>query len=327
MSDFRWAHPWAFGIAAIVLMWWGYRWWRGRRGELPALAYPDAGRLVDLPRGWRVRLRGIPDILRGLAWVFLVVALARPQGGDVREVLRGRGIDLVFVLDISGSMAAVDFEPKNRLEAAKQVISEFLDGRTFDRVGVVLFAREAFVLVPLTLDYRALRGLLARARLVTEVEDDSGQRPYFDGTNPGSGLAAAEAMMRDSDARSKVAVLLTDGAHNAGLDPVLSAQAVAALGVRVYTIGMGRPESMGGDPLDEPTLQAMADAGNGLYFRAEDTDGLRRVVSQIDRLERSPVERQLVIPWQDWAWGWLTAGLILLFIERVLRMTVWGERL
>jgi len=337
MSDFRFAHPWALLFLVLGAGWWVYQ---RRRGGVQAagLTYSDAARLVSLPMGWRVRFRAVPDILRGLAWVCLVIGLARPQGGDAREVLRGRGIDLVFALDISGSMAALDFEPVNRLEAAKAVIAEFLEGRTFDRVGVVAFARDAYSLVPLTLDYDVLRQLLSRVRLVTELTDQTGSQTFFDGTNAGAGLAAAESMMRGSPAQSKVVILLTDGANNAGLDPVLAAAAVNTLGIRVYTIGMGKPGDVpfpdggGGvrmvlSDLDEPTLTAMAESAGGAYFRAEDTDGLRRVTSEIDRLERSPVQRQTVVPWQDMAWGWVWAALILLLIERLLRVTVWDGAL
>jgi Ca-activated chloride channel family protein len=276
----------------------------------------------------------VPDALQALALVCLMIGLARPQGGDAREVLRGQGIDLVFVLDISGSMAALDFEPVNRLEAAKAVIGEFLDGRAFDRIGVVTFARDAYVLVPLTLDYAIVRDLLARVRLITQVTDASGARVGFDGTNPSAGMAAAEAMMRDSRALSRVVVVLTDGDYNAGIDPVLAAEATALLGVRTYTIGIGRtgevpfPTDDGGvrtveSDLDEAVLQAVATAGGGAYFRAEDTEGLRGVIAQIDRLERSPVERQTIIPWQDWAWGWVWMAFGVLMLERVLRVTVW----
>lgn len=334
MGEFRFAHPWALLILAIAVGWWLYQ---RRQGNVQsaALTYSDAARLTGLPTGWRVRFRAVPDILRGLAFVCLVIGLARPQSGDAREVLRGRGIDLIFAIDISGSMAALDFEPINRLEAAKAVIGEFLEGRIFDRVGVVAFARDAYSLVPLTLDYDVLRELLGRVNLVTALTDPLGQQVFFDGTNAGAGLAAAEAMMRASPAQSKVVVLLTDGANNAGLDPVMAAAAVHTLDVRVYTIGMGKtgdvpfPDAAGGvtliqSDLDEPTLTAMAEAADGAYFRAEDTDGLRAVIAEINRLERSPVRRQTIVPWQDSAWAWLWGALILLVSERLLRVTVWG---
>lgn len=334
MFEFRFAHPWALLILVGLAGWWLYqRRQLGQRGA--ALMYSDIGRLGAIPAGWRVRGRWLPDGIKLAALVCLVIGLARPQGGEGREVLRGRGIDLVFVLDISTSMAALDFEPINRLEAAKAVIGSFIEGRTFDRVGVVAFAREAYTVVPLTLDYDILRELLARVTLVSQLVDLSGGQVFFDGTNAGAGLAAAESMTRGSPAQSKVVVLLTDGSNNAGLDPITAAEAVGALGIRVYTIGMGRlgddipfPDDDGGvrfvqSDLDEPTLTAMAEATGGLYFRAEDTDGLRRVTEQIDRLERSPVQRQVFVPWRDWAWGWVWAGFGLLVAERVLRLTVW----
>src|SRR5688500_4377834 len=148
--------------------------------------------------------------MRAVAWLLLVIALARPQTGQAREVLRGQGIDIVIALDISGSMAALDFQPDNRLEVAKRVIGEFVAGRSYDRVGVVVFARNAYHLVPLTLDYTVLQTLLGGVKLVTALIDPSGMNSSLDGTAAGTGIASAAAMMRESKARSKVIVLFTD---------------------------------------------------------------------------------------------------------------------
>ncbi len=330
MPMFRFAHPAALLLLALLAGWILVR-WRASHTTMqpPAVRFSDTRLVSGVATGWRVRLRGLPDVLRAAAWLLLVIALARPQSGSAREVIRGQGIDIVLALDISGSMAALDFAPQNRLQAAKAVIGEFIAGRSFDRIGLVVFARSAFHQAPLTLDYPVLRQLLERVRLVTEVRGR-----LLDGTAIGLGIASAGAMMADGTAPSRVIVLLTDGSNNAGLDPLTAAQAVAALGMRVYVIGMGTTgivpvPDLNGDiqytesDLDEPALRQIAAAGRGLYFRAEDIEGLRQIYDEIDRLERSPVERRVVVPWQDQAWALLAAALALLLAERVARRTLW----
>jgi Ca-activated chloride channel family protein len=328
--EFRFAHPWAFALLAVGgwLIW--RRYWRA---DGAAVLYSDL-RLTDgLPRSWRVRLAPLPDILRAGAWLLLLIALARPQTGQAREVLRGQGIDIVIALDISGSMAALDFQPDNRLEVAKQVIAEFVAGRSYDRVGVVVFARNAYHLVPLTLDYTVLQELLSGIKLVTALIDPSGVQASLDGTAAGTGIASAAAMMRDSQARSKVIILFTDGATNEGLDPVMAAEAAHALGITVYAVGIGMPGDVPfpepdgtiitvPSDLDEETLQRVTETGGGRYFRATDAEGLREITAQIDRLERSPVQRQTVVPWKDQSEALLLFAVAALLIERLLRLTV-----
>lgn len=333
---FRFAHPWALillPLAALVLIWMlrrhGWRWtWQN-----PALRYSDTRLVEGIARGWRARLARLPDLLRLAAWVLLVFALARPQAGQSREVLRGSGIDIVLGVDISGSMAALDFAPDNRLEAAKNVIGEFIDGREFDRIGLVVFARRAFHQSPLTLDYRVLRQLLDDVRLISDMTDAQGQQLLPDGTAVGLGMISAASMLRDSTAPSKVVILLTDGENNAGIDPLTAAEALQAMGIRVYTIGMGKlgeiptPGADGGivfieSELNEEALQAIADRTGGVYFRAEDTEALRAVYAEIDTLERSRVERRVIIPWQDQAAPLLWGALALLVLERALRRTL-----
>lgn len=330
MIEFRFAHPWAFVLLAVGgwLIWRGY--WRAANA---AALYSDLRLTVALPHSWRVRFAPLPDILRAAAWLLLLIALARPQTGQAREVLRGQGIDIVIALDISGSMAALDFQPDNRLEVAKRVIGEFVAGRSYDRVGVVVFARNAYHLVPLTLDYTVLQTLLGGVKLVTALIDPSGMNSSLDGTAAGTGIASAAAMMRESKARSKVIVLFTDGATNEGLDPVTAAEAARALGITVYAVGIGMPgdvpfpETDGTittvpSDLDEETLQRLTEAGGGRYFRATDAEGLREITAQIDRLERSPVQRQTVVPWKDQSAGLLLLAVGLLLIERLLRVTI-----
>lgn len=336
-AAFRFAHPWALPLLAIAIAFLVYAYLRQRKGlavwSPAAMRYSDVRLVTSLPEGWRVRLRPLPDMLAALAWVLLVIALARPQNGQVREVLRGQGIDIVLALDISGSMAALDFEPDNRLAAAKTVIGEFIQGREFDRIGLVVFARNAFHQSPLTLDYTVLNDLLGKVRLVTDIVDAEGNALLLDGTAIGLGIASAATMLRDSAAPSKVIIVLTDGDNNAALDPITAAQAASVLDIRVYSIGMGKtglvpvPNQDGEivmveSDLNEAALLEIAETASGLYFRAEDTEGLRQIYDEIDRLERSRVERQVFVPWRDQAAGWLAAAFVLLLIERLLRRTV-----
>lgn len=332
--QFRFAHGWALIFLAGAVLWLGWRYRRdGLRSSPVTLLYSDIRLMTDLPMGWRVRLRRLPDVLKSLAWLLLVFALARPQIGNARELLRGEGIDIVLALDISGSMAALDFQPGTRLDAARRVITDFIAGRQFDRIGLVVFARSAYQQAPLTLDYDVLSRLLEQVQIVNEIVDANGRPVLLDGTAIGLGVASAGTMLRDSTAPSKVIVLLTDGDNNAALDPLTAADAVAALGVRVYTIGMGTsgqvpiPDNSGNilyteSDLDEPTLQEIAVRTGGLYFRAEDPAGLQSIYEAIDRLERARVERQVFVPWQDVAWPLIVGALVLLIVERLLRDTL-----
>ncbi len=327
--EFRFAYPLALSLLALLAIFIVPRLarWRPQSG---LMQYSDTRLFAGLPVSGRARLYWLPDALRLLAWVLLVFALARPQTGNQIEVLRGRGIDMVLALDISGSMAALDFEPLNRLEAAKMVMADFIDEREFDRIGLVVFARTAYHQAPLTLDYGVLTTLLDEVRMVTDLR---GGAQMLDGTAIGLGIASSANLLRDDSTPSRVIILLTDGANNAGLDPILAAEAAAALDIRLYTIGMGAPGMMAlpigdGDiqmvesDLDEDVLRRIADIGGGLYFRADDTPGLRQIYRQINTLERSDVERRVRVRWQDQAARLLLMALLLMLLERGLRRSV-----
>jgi Ca-activated chloride channel homolog len=325
---FRFAYPGVFLLLLIpiALKILAYR--RGWKALSPVLMYSDLRLIYGLPIGWRVRFRHIPDILRGATWLILVIALSRPQGGQSQQMIRGQGIDIVLVLDISGSMSALDFAPQNRLEAAKRVIRNFISGRSFDPIGLVVFSQDAFQQVPPTLDYNTLLRSLDKVRLAPVYGLD-------DGTAIGLGIASAGNMLRTSSATSKIIILLTDGANNAGgIGPVTAAEAVAAFDIRVYTIGVGKTglipipvDNVGHtqfveSDLDEPTLQIIAQVSRGQYFRAQDLIDLQSVYSQIDQLERSDVQREVLVRWQEQAGLFLWLGFATLTFERFLRQTV-----
>ncbi len=303
----------------------------GRAVRPPSLRYADLTRLGSLPPGWRAAFQPVLPGLRYLSLTLIVIALARPQAGQAREVIHGEGVDIALALDISGSMASLDFSPNDRLGAAKEVIGDFITERPYDRIGLIVFASTAFHQSPPTIDHDVLTNLLDDVRLSTDLGIE-------DRTAMGIGLANAVNMLKDSSSKSKVVILLTDGVNNTGeIDPLTAAQAAKALGIKVYTIGMGKPgkvpvpvvDAFGQrtvtyqeSELDEDTLKAIAANTGGLYFRAEDTSGLKKVYDEINKMEKSQVEVQRYNNYQELA-GWaLLPAFVLFLLEVVLRQTI-----
>ncbi len=311
MIDFRFASPLVF-LALIPFLIGLYFWLRRERRAPPVLRYSDTRLLRGLPVGWRVRLRRLPDVLRLAAAGVLLIVVARPQTGTALTTIRGQGVDLVIALDVSDSMGTQDFGDYTRLDAARIVLDNLIAERNTDRIGLITFAGDAVYEAPPTLDSNLVRRILAQVRLAS----DNGRSNL---TAMGVGLAAAASLLKDSQAPSKVILLMTDGVNNAGLvDPQTAAQAAHALGIRVYTIGMGQP---GGD-LDEAALRQVAVLADGRYFEAAEMSDLQTITAQIDQLERSPGERNLRVRWQEQAQSWLLLALVLLLLERVLRLTI-----
>ena len=259
--------------------------------------------------------------------VLMIFAFARPQSSHSRQQIASEGIDILLILDISGSMRAEDFKPDNRLHAAKAVIHDFLDDRKNDRIGLVVFAGESFTQCPLTLDYRVLGNLLLNVE-IGMLED---------GTAIGDALANATNRLRHSTAKSKIAILLTDGENNAGaIDPLTAAQAAKALDIKVYTIGMGKE---GGafipyhDPIfglqyspnrtyvDEETLKQIAEITDGRYFRATDNQKLAEIYQEINQLETTKIEVTEYTRYKELAAYPLILATFLLMLEIVLLNT------
>jgi len=298
------------------MVWWWFR-SRQRSSTRTTFRYSDTRLFAGLPTSWRLRYRWLPNLCRCVAWICLILALARPQFGQGQQVLRGQGVDIVLAFDISSSMAATDFAPQNRLEAAKSVITTFIQSREFDRLGLVVFAQDAFQLIPPTLDYVILERTLANTRIATEIG-------LVDGTAIGQGIASAANMLRSGTAASKVIILLTDGANNAGdIGPLTAAQAVAALGIRVYAVGMIPADvSPSPDTVDPEVLRSIASITNGQYFLASNSTDLQNIYTQINALERSDVEKEIVYRWQEQFMIFAFFALIFLVVERVLRSTI-----
>ena len=296
---FRFGTPWALLLlpAAVAAAWWMAR---ARTKRAARVHLPGAAGLAAMARSPFTHLdRAVPWV-RGAVLVLLVVALARPQSGAREETVSTEGVDIVIALDISGSMRCEDFRPLNRLAVAKKTVAEFVGGRESDRIALVVFSAIATTRCPLTLDHAMLESFLDDVDF-TAQEDD--------GTAIGLGLATAVNRLRTSPARSKVIVLVTDGRNNRGqIGPEAAAEAAEALGLRVYTVGVGSqgeapyPVSNGPfgkryvmlrEELDEPLLTRIAAATGGGYYRATDPEALRQVFAKIDALEKTRIESRV----------------------------------
>ena len=296
---------------------------RRRRQRSAAIRYSDVEPLKRADVRHTGRNRHVLFALRIVALAALVVAFSRPQSGVTSETMNTEGIDIVLAIDVSSSMLAEDLEP-NRLEAAKAVAAEFIQDRRDDRIGLVVFAAEAFTQVPLTLDYSVITDLLGQM--------ESGM--IEDGTAVGMGLATAVKRLQASDAESRVVVLLTDGRNNTGeIGPVTAGQMAQALGVRVYTIGAGglgmaRVPVGGGRyasvevDIDEASLREVAETTGGQYFRATDREGLSQVYREIDALETTEIEVENFTSYGELFYYPLAAGLLLLLLEVGLGQSV-----
>ncbi|WP_302431350.1 VWA domain-containing protein [uncultured Alistipes sp.] len=282
--------------------------------------------VLHAPKTVRHYLRHLPFALRAAAFTLLVVALARPQDIEQNVRTNTEGIDIVLAIDVSASMLARDFRP-DRITAAKEVAGSFVADRYGDRIGLVVFAAEAFTQSPLTTDQSTLQTLLARIR--SGLIDDSG-------TAIGNGLATAINRLRESEAKSKVIILLTDGVNNRGqIAPMTAAEIARAQGIRVYTIGVGTEGTapypavdIYGQPtgdvvmakveIDEKTLGAMADLTGGKYFRATDNAKLKAIYDEINQLEKSKVEVTERISYHERFLVWALAALGALLLEFLL---------
>ena len=325
MNEIQFANPyWLYLLILLPLMIIGYILLRKKRAAV--LHVSGLQPFKNLPATWRNYLQHLPFMLRSLAVGCLIIILARPQSSSSWQNVTTEGIDIVIALDISGSMLAEDFKP-NRLEASKNVASEFIAGRPNDRVGLVVFSGESFTQCPLTTDHAVLMNLFKGI--------ESGI--IEDGTAIGLGLANAVSRLKDSDSKSKVVILLTDGMNNRGeIAPETAGEIAHTFGVRVYTIGVGR---MGTAPypfstpfgiqyqnvkveIDEPVLQKIASLTGGQYFRATNNQKLREIYQEIDQMEKSRIEVREVSSKTEEYLPFLLLALLALGLEIVLKLTL-----
>ncbi len=318
MSLAHFNNPWLLLLllALPALAWWHHR--RDRSGALTIGALPKQHALGR----WRLHL---PFYSRLAACALLIIALARPQLGYRWQESSTQGIDIEIALDISGSMGAEDFHPRNRLTVAKQVVENFVEHRPADRIGLVVFAGAALTRAPLTTDHEMLTQLLNGVRL----------NSLPDGTAIGIALADAAARLRDSKAKSKVVVLVTDGVNNAGaIDPLSAATVCKGLGIKVYTVGVGttgrvpvpvtmqnpftgQPETrrvMMNVQVDDNLLEKIADLTGGHFYRATDSEEMRQIFAQIDRLEKSRIKVKQYVRYREafQPLAWTALALLLL---------------
>ncbi len=297
----------------------------------PALTMSDTTVYKYAPKSYKNHLLHVPFILRLLTFVMIVVVLARPQTSNSWKNTQVEGIDIMLVVDVSTSMLAEDLKP-NRLEAAKNVAAEFIAGRPNDNIGLTIFAGEAFTQCPMTTDHAVLLNLFKG------IKTDIAQKGMIaDGTAVGMGIASAVSRLKDSKAKSKVVIMLTDGTNNAGdISPLTAAEIAKSFGIRVYTIGVGTngmapyPVPVAGKvqylnipvEIDSKTLSAIADKTDGAFYRATDNKKLEEVYKQIDQLEKTKLNvKQYSKRYEACAlFAWIAvAGLLL---EMLLRMTI-----
>ncbi len=323
--DLHFANPaWLYLLIIIplLLVWYIFRQFKG----MPALHFSNTFPFAKYRKTFKQYCYHILFALRMLVLALLIVILARPQTKLSRSEQIVEGIDIIFAIDVSGSMKAADFSP-NRLGAAKKITEQFIDARKTDRMGLVVFSGEAYTQCPLTIDHTVLKTLLAKVK----------NGIIEDGTALGDGLGTAVSRIKDSKAKSKVIILLTDGVNNMGaVSPAMAAEAAKTFGIRIYTIGVG---AMGYAPypietpfgiqyqnvpveIDEPLMKQISAATGGEYFRATNNKSLQNVFDKIDKLEKSKIDVLSYHNTKDEYFPFLAAALALLFLEIFLRWMI-----
>ena len=304
-----------------------------RKKSEPTMRMSDTRAYRYAPRSWRVMLMPLQLLLRLAVFVLLILVLARPQTQNSWKNETMEGIDIMLAMDVSTSMLAEDLKP-NRIEAAKQVAADFIIGRPNDNIGLTIFAGEAFTQCPMTTDHASLLNLLHNVRT------DIAQRLIEDGTAIGMGLANAVSRLKDSKAKSKVVILLTDGSNNRGdLSPMTAAEIAKSFGIRVYTIGVGTnkvapyPMPVAGGvqyinipvEIDTKILQEIASATEGDFYRATNNKELQQIYKEIDKLEKSKLNVKKFSKRYEAYQPFAIAAVILLLLEILLRITIFRK--
>ena len=316
------AFLWGLLLIPLAIVWYIFR----HKKQEASMRFSDIRGFNELPKSWRVYARHLLFVINMAALALLLVAMARPQSSSTSQKSNIEGIDIILAQDISGSMLARDFKP-DRLEASKKVAAEFVEGRPGDRMGLVVFAGESFTQVPLTTDHSVMLNMLKELK--------SGM--IDDGTAIGDGLATAISRLKDSEAVSKVIILLTDGMNNSGsVDPYTAAEMAKLFGIRVYTIGVG---TYGNAPypvqtifgtqyqqvkveIDEKLLTTIANSSGGKYYRATSNQKLDEIYDEIDKLERSKIEVMEFKRLHEEFYPLVAWALALLLLGFILRLTV-----
>jgi len=313
---------WILAVIPFLVAWYV---WKHKRSQ--ATFSVSTGKPFFQTPSIKRKFRHLPFIFRMLVLFLVIIALARPQSSLSHKKVDVEGIDIVMALDISGSMMAMDFKP-NRLEACKRVIKDFIEGRSTDRIGLVVYAGEAYTKCPLTSDHQTLLQSLESVKFLREI----------DGTAIGDGLGTAINRLRESEAKSKVIILLTDGVNNSGyIDPRSAAELAKEFNIRVYTIGCG---TIGTAPIndpvygmvnikvdiDEPLLKHIAKETEGRYFRAQNKNKLKDVYAEIDQMEKTRINETLFTNKSDEFFPFLLCAIVLFLLEIILRYTAFRVR-
>jgi Ca-activated chloride channel family protein len=324
MKDITFAYPEFFYLLILIplLIFWH---WKINRGKKTQIRISDVSAFKGKKKSFKERIHAVPIGLRLAATALIIVALARPQSSSKGQNVTSEGISIVLAMDLSGSMLAEDLKP-NRIEAAKKVAMDFIDSRPNDLIGLVVFSGESFTQCPLTSDHDVLKNLMSGLK--------SGM--LVDGTAIGEGLATAVLRLKDSKAKSKVIILLTDGVNNAGsVAPVMAGEIAKTFGIRVYTIGVGRHgtapypfqtpfgiqyQNVPVD-VDETVLREISDGTDAKYFRATDTKSLKQIYAEIDKMEKTKIEVTEFKRHSEEYLPWVIAAGLCLLVEVLLRYT------
>ncbi len=331
------AHKW---VLAFLLLLPALAWLKGRRGSPPAFLYSSVQLVRAVLNVSKSHSGGFLAALRWLALAIFIVALAQPQFTNSQTQIKASGIDIAVAVDLSGSMASLDFEVGghrvSRIEMAKTVLKQFIEKRPGDRIGLIAFATDAYIVTPLTLDHDFV--LQNLDRFIIDPYDPNNDLIDGSRTAIGSGLSTAINRLRDLKAKSKIVILMTDGQNNSGkLAPLVVAEAAKSLGVKVYTIGVGL---RGNAPMpttdvfgrhtvvpapvdiDEDTLTKIADMTGGKYYRADNAERFQEIYAEIDKLEKSEIETKKYTEYKElFAW-FILAGMTVLLTEQVLKNTI-----
>lgn len=327
LSHITWANQWVLWLIPVVAILATVWWYLRRRQQYPTLTFSDTSAFKGFQSPVKGVLKKYAPLLRILSLGFLLVALARPQSSYDESKSTTEGIDIVLAMDVSTSMLSQDFKP-NRLEAAKSVALDFVEGRPHDRIGLVVFAGESFTQCPVTIDHVIVKNQLKNIK----------NGILEDGTAIGMGLSTAVQRLKDSESKTKVVILMTDGVNNRGIiDPRMAADIATQFGVRCYTIGVGKngqaltPVAMGPNGLifdyaevqiDEALLKSIADKTGGRYYRATDNKTLKGIFEQIDKLEKTKINVSAFTHKTEKFQLFALIAAALLLIEWILRYTV-----
>ncbi len=326
--------PWAFWllIPLIAVFLWN---WFHRRDKSASIQMSQVAWMKNVRPSLKARFIWLPDLLKFIALVFVIFALARPQASDTQVRNNVEGIDIMIALDISDSMLIEDMKPENRIEASKATIRSFIKSRTSDRIGIIIFAGESFTLVPLTLDYELL---LSRVDEITTAQ----QAHIKDGTAIGVALANAAGRLKDSTAKTRVVIFATDGENNSGtIDPETGLTIAKGYGVKIYSIGMGQSgptkipvyqKDIFGNKVktyqpfestvNDDLLGRMASETGGKYYRANQADSLQKIFQEIDKLERTKIDVNKFTRYTELYKSYLLIGLWLFLAAWILGLTL-----